>query len=238
MNGGDPDGPELDAHAFAHLAEEMFAAGGSAETASQVIEIACHELDMDDAGVVMVRRGGHLETIAETSELFGQLIGTDRVRDDIPFFDQSWSAESLAIGDLTAEHRWPDWVARVVALDSRSLLTVELTSSANQRRPGFLALFGAQCRTFDQDDLAFAQILARHAALAISSAEHNDHLTTALDSRKLIGQAQGILMERYRIDDATAFAVLKRYSQDRNVKLRLIARQLVDELPQEPHPRH
>jgi AmiR/NasT family two-component response regulator len=52
-------------------------------------------------------------------------------------------------------------------------------------------------------------------------------LNTALDTRKLIGQAQGILMERYGLDEARAFEVLRRYSQDRNVKLREVAEHLI-----------
>ena len=52
-------------------------------------------------------------------------------------------------------------------------------------------------------------------------------LQEALSSRTLIGQAEGILMERFGIDGERAFEVLRRYSQDFNVKLRDVAAQTV-----------
>jgi AmiR/NasT family two-component response regulator len=61
-------------------------------------------------------------------------------------------------------------------------------------------------------------------------------MTQAVDARKLVGQAMGILMERYDVDADRAFEVLKRYSQDTNTKLRDVAQQLIDtgKLPRVP----
>ena len=58
-------------------------------------------------------------------------------------------------------------------------------------------------------------------------------MTTAVDARKLIGQAMGILMERFNLDSDHAFQVLKRFSQSSNRKLHDVAAELVDtrELP-------
>jgi AmiR/NasT family two-component response regulator len=53
-------------------------------------------------------------------------------------------------------------------------------------------------------------------------------MAQAVDARKLVGQAMGILMERFDVDDDRAFAILKRYSQDTNTKLRDVAQQLID----------
>jgi AmiR/NasT family two-component response regulator len=72
-------------------------------------------------------------------------------------------------------------------------------------------------------------------AIAVSTSVREQNLNAAIDSRKLIGQAQGILMERFSLSDAQAFAVLLRYSQNSNTKLRVIAERLVAErtLPSE-----
>jgi hypothetical protein len=53
-------------------------------------------------------------------------------------------------------------------------------------------------------------------------------LWRAIDGRNLIGQAQGILMERYQLTAEQAFALLRRYSQAQNVKLAILALQLVE----------
>jgi GAF domain-containing protein len=93
---------------------------------------------------------------------------------------------------------------------------------------GVLGLYSAAPDAFDDDDEAVAQILARHASVAVASARREESLGQAVDARKLVGQAMGILMERYNVDGDRAFAILKRYSQDTNTKLRDVAQQLID----------
>jgi AmiR/NasT family two-component response regulator len=82
-----------------------------------------------------------------------------------------------------------------------------------------------------------AVILSRGIATPLGSqpgAVHHEHVTdtghlkVAVDARKLIGQAMGILMERYSLDSDRAFEVLRRYSQDTNTKLHEVAQQLID----------
>jgi AmiR/NasT family two-component response regulator len=70
--------------------------------------------------------------------------------------------------------------------------------------------------------------MARHAAVAMASTREQDNLWKAIDARQLIGQAQGILMERFAIDADQAFTVLRRYSQDRNLKLNVVAQRLIE----------
>ena len=78
------------------------------------------------------------------------------------------------------------------------------------------------------DDEAIARILARHVSVALLTARHEESLALAVDARKLVGQAMGILMERHNIDSDAAFAVLRRYSQDTNIKLRDVAQQVIE----------
>jgi AmiR/NasT family two-component response regulator len=70
-------------------------------------------------------------------------------------------------------------------------------------------------------------VYADHAAVAVANARSESTLWQAIEARKLIGQAQGILMERFDLTDDQAFAVLRRYSQDNNVKLRDVAQRLI-----------
>ena len=93
---------------------------------------------------------------------------------------------------------------------------------------GALNLFDPEPDRFDADDVAVAQVLARHAGIALATSQRVENLELAIDARKLIGQAQGILMERFDLDADRAFEVLRRFSQDRNIKLREVAQRLID----------
>ncbi|QWC83942.1 ANTAR domain-containing protein [Nocardioidaceae bacterium] len=73
-----------------------------------------------------------------------------------------------------------------------------------------------------------AKIYGAHASVALAAAREGEQLRAAVDSRHLIGLAQGILMERFDISVDRAFEVLRRYSQTRNVKLRQIAAEVVE----------
>jgi AmiR/NasT family two-component response regulator len=71
-------------------------------------------------------------------------------------------------------------------------------------------------------------VFAAHAAVALRSAQDKQSLRIAMTTRNLIGQAQGILMERFKMTAEQAFAVLARVSQQTNVKLRDVAQRLID----------
>lgn len=79
-------------------------------------------------------------------------------------------------------------------------------------------------------------VFASHAAIALAGAQQEQRLRTALDSRELIGQAQGILMERHKLTGAQAFTALTRVSSHTNRKLVEIAEELVStgEMPRVP----
>ena len=108
-----------------------------------------------------------------------------------------------------------------------SALGAELVNKAGDRRLGAVNLYWATPRVITTDEVSFAHLMTRHAALALDASLTVEGLNIALDGRKRIGQAQGILMERHGLDEDQAFAVLKRYSQDNNIKLRDLAEPLV-----------
>lgn len=82
-------------------------------------------------------------------------------------------------------------------------------------------------RVHTSDDLSTARITASVASVELAHHRNDANLWQAIDSRHRIGQAQGILMERFDIDDGASFAVLRRYSHTRNAKLAVVADELV-----------
>lgn len=209
------------------LVERLHQAPDPAQTAAEVVNYARDQLDADHAGITLIRSGGRLETVAPTDPLVEE---ADRLQYELgegPCHDSSWEGQTFVSQDLAVDARWPLWAPRAVALGIGSALGAELPSKTGDRRLGSMNLYWAQPRIFTADELAFTHLLTRQAALAMAASLTVEGLNLALDGRKRIGQAQGILMERHHLNEDQAFAVLRRYSQDNNIKLRDLAEQLV-----------
>jgi GAF domain-containing protein len=217
--------PDLDPKEFVRLAEALRAAPTPSRTAEQIVAYVREQLYADHAGITLIR-GRQLETVASTDGLVAWADVLQSELDEGPCQDTSWQRQTLLVGDLAADRRWPQWAAKVTALGITSVLAAELSGNGGQRL-GSINVYWTHHRTFTDDDIAFVNIFARHAALALMQSWNETGLNTALDTRKLIGQAQGLLMERHGLDEARSFEVLRRYSQDRNVKLRAIAAHLI-----------
>ncbi len=93
---------------------------------------------------------------------------------------------------------------------------------------GGLNLYARTPGAFDDESQEIGLMLASHAAVALAGAEHEEDLRIGMGSRDLIGQAKGILMERYQLTADQAFGVLRRVSQETNRKLADIAAELTD----------
>ena len=92
---------------------------------------------------------------------------------------------------------------------------------------GVLSLYGTSRAAFTIDDVHDGLALAAHVGAALAVELEVEHLEAALRSRTVIGQATGILMERFGMAPDHAFSVLSRLSQQTNVKLRHLAEQIV-----------
>ncbi|MFE3170042.1 GAF and ANTAR domain-containing protein [Amycolatopsis sp. NPDC059090] len=137
-------------------------------------------------------------------------------------------------GNLAASEAFPEFGARAAKLGFGSLLAVTLLPDRkSDLPPGAINLYSRRTGAFDDAAVDSALVLASHASLAlVGSAAHTAsalkeaQLARAIDSRDLIGQAKGILMNRRGISADEAFDILRRTSQDLNVKLVDLARTL------------
>jgi GAF domain-containing protein len=132
----------------------------------------------------------------------------------------------VRVQDTTTDPRWPQWSSTIVACGVRSILQVPLRD--RDQTLGVLCLYCTEPNAFGVDEEAVAEILARHATVAVATASTTESFDHAIDAHKVVGQAMGILMERFEIDDDRTFAILRRYSQDTNTKLRDVAQVLID----------
>jgi len=227
--------PDLDSRELARLAAALHAAPTPVRTAEEVVSFAVQQLGADHGGIVLLRRGRKLESMAATDQL---VLCADSLHAELgegPCQDIGHNGNVLTAPNLRSDPRWPRWGPKIADLGLISMLTVPFTTSKGHPI-GSINLYWNHSRTFKTDDLPFAGILARHAAPAMSASLEIAGLNVALNGRKLIGQAQGILMNRYGLTDPEAFEVLRRYSQDHNRKLREVAKRLVTthDLPCDP----
>jgi GAF domain-containing protein len=204
------------------------------DTLERLLEYAVQELGCSYAGVVVVHAKEQIETVAATDPLVADLDKIQLTCGQGPDLDLIGDTRSVIVRDTEVEDRWPDWARAVAATGVRSMMGTRLYTT--DQTIGSLNFYDVEVGRFGPDDLEIAEVLARHAAVAVDTARNTDNLWRAIDSRHLIGMAQGILMERFAMDPDEAFSVLRRYSQDGNVKLHSVAQRVVDSrrLPERP----
>jgi GAF domain-containing protein len=183
-----------------------------------------------DAGLILLI-GGKLIPQATTGRA-PQLLDTKQQETGRgPCIDAAREQTLICMNDLQRDPRWPEFSAEARACGVSSMLCAPLW--VNERTLGTLSLYAPQSAAFGEHDKRIIELFATLAALALSEAQRTDHLRAALLNRDVIGQAKGIIMERYDVDADAAFSTLKRISQDQNMKLHEIARQVTEtrELP-------
>lgn len=130
----------------------------------------------------------------------------------------------VRVDDLISDLRWPKFSEAIVGLGVRSMLSFQLYTG--QDTFGALNIYAAVPNAFTDESVHTGALLATHAAVAATAAVKSDNLRIALQSRDTIGQAKGILMERYKLTADQAFDLLITASQHTHQKLRDIAEQL------------
>jgi GAF domain-containing protein len=180
-----------------------------------------------DVSVSLLDKGRRIATVAATGELARTGDDLQYRLDEGPCLDAARGSAVVLSGDLTDDPRWPRWGPAVAAdLDVHSMLSVQLAT--HRRTLGSLNIYGRATGAFDPSAVVLARSFGAQVALAYTRALDRQNLETALVSRNLIGQAQGILMERHKITAERAFDVLVTASQESNTKLIEVARRVVD----------
>lgn len=211
---------------FADVAVELHSAPTPEETIERIVEYAKSAVGCHDAGILLIHARNQIETAAATSHIVGEAHNLQILYDEGPCLDAMETREPYLSPNTAEDQKYPRWGKAVADLGLLSALSVPLATK--ERVYGSLNLYCLQTNKFDEDDLAVAKIFARHASVAWASAHNEEGLQLAIDARKLIGQAQGILMERFDIDADRAFEFLRRHSQHRNIKLRTVAEWVVE----------
>jgi GAF domain-containing protein len=199
---------------------------GVAELSVQVIEpvVTC--------GITLAQ-GKRVITAASTGALASQLDEQQYESKTGPCLQALESGEVVMAEDLAVEDRWEVYPTIAMAQGIRAILSTPLIVGG--RPVGVLNLYACTPHAFSAVDRQLAGLLAGQAATAIAAAlQHynevtlSDHLRIALSSRAVIDQAIGIVIAQQHGSPEDAFATLRAMSQQRNVKLRHVAAELVD----------
>jgi GAF domain-containing protein len=225
MDGIDDDAVEL----FAEFACQLRGEPEVEQSAGAVLEFALQAVGCDHASLVLRRGGGNLDVAAATDPVAQRAILMQLCCGQGPCLAAMTNRQSVLVPDTLTEQRWPTWAAGMLELDLRSVLSVPV--HADQATSGALNLVAAKPYAFEPEDEAVAHLLARHASVAMATDRQESGLSITVDTRKLIGQALGVLMEHFDLTTGQAYAVLRRYSQHHTVKLNEVARRLIGQGP-------
>jgi GAF domain-containing protein len=181
---------------------------------------------VDVAGVLLVGKANSFETLAPTSELMFKLDELQMRHGEGPCVEAALDEIVVRTDDFRNEPRFPNYAPDVVKLGVHSALSFKLYTA--DRTAGALNLFGYEPNLWDSEAETIGMVLAGHAAAAILASREGEQLQSALSTRDRIGQAKGIIMERFKIDDVRAFGMLRQLSQDTNTKLIEVALRVID----------
>ena len=184
---------------------------------------------VEEGSISIVFGRSHVSSRVPSGDLPDQIDQLQTTLGEGPCLDAAYEQQTVRVSDLRHEQRWPRFTRGAYDLGARAMLAIQLFVEHDNL--GALNLYSRQPNAFDDESEHIGLIFASHAAVALADAQEHEHLHLALSSRDLIGQAKGILMERYDLDASQAFAVLTRYSQESNRKLRDICAEISERAP-------
>jgi hypothetical protein len=232
---GTETAPDSGAHVAQHLADiarVLLAPHTVIDTLNLIVSMSVASIDgCDEAGLCEFTHGGG--NSVPTSALVAELHELQTSLGEGPCLDVLGGLDSVYVDDLRDGVTWPRFAPLATQAGMRSALAYRLFTGSDTL--GALLMYARLPGAFNATDRTQGLIFATHASMALSVAQNqasergrSTNLQTALLSREIIGQAQGILMERERITADQAFDLLRRSSQHLNIKLRDVAQQLVD----------
>jgi hypothetical protein len=209
---------------FAQLAQALTAAPDEDARFKVAVDAAVALVTRCDHAGITVNENGHLVTRASSDDLVCRANKRQTELGQGPCLDLRRDQNTLVSPSLAYEPRWPAWAPAVHAeLGVDSMMSLLVYTDVHSF--GALSLYCEGGR-FEADDVAVAQALAGHLSVLMAAERQIDQLGLALHNRNIIGQAQGVLMERYGITADQAFDYLRRISSTTNRKVAVVAAEI------------
>jgi GAF domain-containing protein len=220
--------------AFDELATITLADHDLAAVMDKIAELARRTIPGAAEVSVTMWEAGRPSTIASTGGLATALDERQYEAGHGPCLDSVQGVEPVHVSDTSDEPRWPEWAQLAADTGVTSSFTVPVP--LQREVSAALNMYATSPDPFDADSRALAQTFAAYAGVALANmhlydaqARVAEQLQEAMASRAVIEQAKGILMGQLRCGAEDAFTALVKQSQERNVKLRDVAEQLVQQ---------
>jgi GAF domain-containing protein len=240
-----PNQPDLAVAAtLAQFAQDLHDAdGGVDRVVSAVVEFAAQTIACSFAGVVLTRRAGRVVLAATTSPAIdglsrlgifagSPLVGVARGGAPVVIGYQDDDSSGVPLPGKqpgTGEARIKVSAEEQAAADAAGVQAATHVPLKVASGPiGALSLYDAEPISPGSRRFALAELVAQHGSIAIAAARYRESMSHAVEARTLVGQAVGILMQRFDVDAGIAFQVLDRHSQHSNTKLRRIAQYVLE----------
>ncbi len=225
--------------AFEDMAEQMSEFARVLQAEDDVESLLAHmvkaAIDLvpgtDDASISLITGRRGVESRAPSSDLPRQVDALQTRVGQGPCLDAVFEHRTVSVPDMAHEDRWPRFAEGAMNLGAASMLAFQLYVEGDNL--GAMNLYSRHTNAFNAESEEIGLLIAAHASVAFAESKKMDQMHDALASRDTIGQAKGILMERYGITGNQAFILLVRSSSNTNTKLATIAEYLTGtgELP-------
>lgn len=221
------------------LLDLVTGSGSIAESLDTLARLAAETLSQAADGPVqcaVVLHDGRHTTVAGTAGPARDLATLDMELGEGPLTDTLASGLPMAANHLSADFRWPQYRRHPRSAGYKSILAVRLRLDDGGQAA--LVVFATRTAAFPQAlvaaALGFADLASRSLRLVLELREARTaaaDLRSALESRTSIDIACGVIMAENRCSYREAFGIMSKASSHRNIKLRKVAEDILDQLP-------
>ena len=222
-------------HVFQTLAQLIYAGSTFDEIYQHLVDTAPKVVAGCDHASLMLARGDRYETAAASDDVARHVDALERELGEGPCVDAIEDEAAQVDPDIRQHSTWPKLAERVLAeTPVRGMAGYRLVIEG--KKIGALDLFSdtpGVLETGSDEGL----VLAAFASIALGSVanrERADSLRRGLESNREVGKAIGLLMAAHEIGSVEAFELLRRASNDMNMKLTEVAREVIQNAERRP----
>lgn len=212
---------------LAVIAREIYAERGDIHALAEAISTKAKQLMPTADGVsIVIANKETIERTVAIDDFAGTCDSLQMSLGEGPSLHSVTHHETVLMADVSRDVRWRRFAQVASAAGAGAVLCLPFEAGAN--RTGTVNMYSHTLGGFDAQSKMIGGLFTAHAALTFIASRENEQLHLAAESRDVIGQAKGMIMERFGIDADQAFALLRRFSQDSNIRIAVLARQVVE----------